>query len=52
MIHQPSNLPDPKLVIGLTNCDAEAILRFLDRGSPAPTLTLLWRDQAQGHPCG
>jgi hypothetical protein len=45
MIHQPSGISDPKLLIGLTRLDAATILAFLDRGSPGPTLSLLWRDR-------
>src|SRR5262245_19070935 len=45
MIHQPSGVPDPKLLIDMTREDAAAIMAFLDRGSPGPTLSLIWRDR-------
>ena len=45
MIHQPSGVPDPKLLIGMTREDATSIMAFLDRGTPGPIMSLIWRDQ-------
>jgi inorganic pyrophosphatase len=46
LIHQPSGIADPKLLVDLTQDDANAIIAFLDRGDPGPDLRLVWRQPA------
>jgi inorganic pyrophosphatase len=43
LVHEPSGIADPKLLVNLTPDDADVIMAFLDRGDPGPNLTLVWR---------
>jgi inorganic pyrophosphatase len=43
LVHQPSGIADPKLLVDLNQEDARAIMAFLDRGDPGPDLDLVWR---------
>jgi hypothetical protein len=47
LVHQPSGLADPKLLVNLTREDADAIMAFLDQGDPGPELELIWREAAR-----
>jgi inorganic pyrophosphatase len=40
LVHEPSGIADPKLLVNLTLDDADVIMAFLDRGDPG----------AQSHP--
>jgi inorganic pyrophosphatase len=44
LTHRPSGIADPKLLMNLTQEDAEALIAFLDRGDPGPDLRLIWRE--------
>jgi inorganic pyrophosphatase len=44
LTHRPSGIADPKLLMNLTEEDAEALIAFLDRGDPGPDLRLIWRE--------
>jgi inorganic pyrophosphatase len=43
LVHEPSGIADPKLLVNLTPDDADVIMAFLDRGDPGPDLILVWR---------
>jgi inorganic pyrophosphatase len=43
LVHEPSGIADPKLLVNLTLDDADVVMAFLDRGDPGPNLTLVWR---------
>jgi inorganic pyrophosphatase len=43
LVHEPSGIADPKLLLNLTLDDADVIMAFLDRGDPGHNLTLVWR---------
>jgi inorganic pyrophosphatase len=43
LVHEPSGIADPKLLVNLTPEDADVIMAFLDRGDPGPNLALVWR---------
>jgi inorganic pyrophosphatase len=43
LVHEPSGIADPKLLVNLTLDDADVIRAFLDRGDPGPNLTLVCR---------
>jgi inorganic pyrophosphatase len=47
LTHQPSGIADPKLLVNLTQEDADGIIVFLDRGDPGPDLQLFWRQPAR-----
>jgi len=43
LVHEPSGIADPKLLMNVTREDADVIMAFLDRGDPGPNLNLVWR---------
>jgi ADP-ribose pyrophosphatase YjhB (NUDIX family) len=43
LTHRPTGIADPKLLVNITEADAQTILAFLDRGDPGPELRLIWR---------
>jgi inorganic pyrophosphatase len=47
LVHEPSGIVDPKLLVNLTLQDAQAIMAFLDQGDPGPDLDLVWRQPAR-----
>lgn len=47
LVHQPSGIADPKLLVNLMRADADAIMAFLDQGDPGPQLDLVWRQAAR-----
>jgi inorganic pyrophosphatase len=47
LVHQPSGIADPKLLVNLTRADADAIMAFLYQGDPGPHLDLVWRQAAR-----
>jgi hypothetical protein len=47
LVHQPSGIADPKLLVNLTREDDDAIMAFLDHGDPGPEFGLVWRQAAR-----
>jgi ADP-ribose pyrophosphatase YjhB (NUDIX family) len=46
LTHRPTGIADPKLLVNITQADAQTILAFLDRG-PGPDLRLKWRQDTR-----
>lgn len=47
LTHPPSGIADPKLLVNLTQQDANDIVAFLDRGDPGPDLHVVSRQPAR-----